>query len=47
VDGFPGNVYQITVTVPNPLPGTPYSPYFDMQVNGAFSQNGIMFSLTR
>jgi uncharacterized protein (TIGR03437 family) len=47
VDGFPGNVYQITVTVPSPPPGTPYNPYFDMQVDGVLSQNWIMFSLTQ
>ena len=47
VDGLPGNVYQITVTVPNPPTATPYNPYFNMQVDGVSSQNGIAISITQ
>ena len=47
VDGLPGNVYQITVTVPSAAPGTAYNPYFNMLVDGVFSQNEITISVIR
>ena len=56
VQGFPGSVFQITVTIPNPanlvaanpnLKNFQFPPLVNvvMQIDGASSQNGIMLSI--
>jgi hypothetical protein len=56
VSGLPGNVYRITVYVPNPVvlfattnPGFRFPPLVGvvMQINGVVSQGGIAVSITQ
>jgi hypothetical protein len=56
VSGLPGNVYQITVYVPNPTvlfaktnPGFTFPPQVGvvMQINGVSSQPGIAISIAQ
>jgi uncharacterized protein (TIGR03437 family) len=47
MSGFPGNVYRITVYVPNPGLKLPPLSGVVMQIDGARSQNGIAISIAQ